>query len=284
LVAEFLAQNPQIVEAVVVIGGVLLVLGGVMTVAAGLAWALSVAMAAVGTVVSVGGSLLTGIGGFIALLTGPLGLVALLIALVGAVLIGYPGGFPALLKDAATSFGLLVKVIDLAFLTWVRDLAKSFHDLAVELGLATDASGKWKNGGVGNSGGGATSGGASGGGSRGFGGGIAPIPPVGGGSSAPLRDIGGPGMAGLAYQIGNSQLKNEVYIPGADGQFVSGFVDLMKSVASGVGGGSSGGDTINVMMPEAALANPAAAHAIGQDFGRGILDEMRARGVKGMRG
>lgn len=98
------------------------------------------------------------------------------------------------------------------------------------------------------------------------------------------RDIGGPGMAGMAYQIGSGQLKNEVYIPGADGQFVSGFVDLMKSVASGVTGSSSGGDTINVMMPEAALANPAAAHAIGQDFGRGILDEMRARGVKGMRG
>jgi hypothetical protein len=103
-------------------------------------------------------------------------------------------------------------------------------------------------------------------------------------SNFPGRDIGGPGMAGMAYQIGSGQLKNEVYIPGADGQFVSGFVDLMKSVASGVTGGSSGGDTINVMMPEAALANPAAAHAIGQDFGRGILDEMRARGVKGMRG
>lgn len=103
-------------------------------------------------------------------------------------------------------------------------------------------------------------------------------------SQFPGRDIGGPGMAGMAYQIGSGQLKNEVYIPGADGQFVSGFVDLMKSVASGVTGGSSGGDTINVMLPEAALANPAAAHAIGQDFGRGILDEMRARGVKGMRG
>lgn len=103
-------------------------------------------------------------------------------------------------------------------------------------------------------------------------------------SQFPGRDIGGPGMAGMAYQIGSGQLKNEVYIPGADGQFVSGFVDLMKSVASGVSGGSSGGDTINVMMPEAALANPSAAHAIGQDFGRGIMDEMRARGMKGMRG
>lgn len=102
--------------------------------------------------------------------------------------------------------------------------------------------------------------------------------------TVPQRDSGGSGFAMQPYMIGNSQLKNEVYIPGADGQFVSGFVDLMKSVASGVGGGSSGGDTINVMLPEAALANPAAAHAIGQDFGRGILDEMRARGVKGMRG
>jgi len=108
--------------------------------------------------------------------------------------------------------------------------------------------------------------------------------PQGAGGSMPTRDSGGVGMAGMAYQIGSGQLKNEVYIPGADGQFVSGFVDLMKSVAAGVGGGSNGGDTINVMMPEAALANPSAAHAIGQDFGRGIMDEMRARGMKGMRG
>jgi len=113
--------------------------------------------------------------------------------------------------------------------------------------------------------------------------GVQPIPPVGGGSATPLRDIGGPGMAGMAYQIGSGQLKNEVYIPGADGQFVSGFVDLMKQVAASASGQGSGGDTINVMMPESALANPARAYAAGQDFGRGVSDEMRARGVKPLR-
>lgn len=101
-------------------------------------------------------------------------------------------------------------------------------------------------------------------------------------ASGAIRDKGGPGMAGMAYQIGSTQLKNEVYIPGADGQFVSGFVDLMKQVAANVGGQNGGqqfGD-INVMMPPGAIANPAAAYAAGQDFGRGIQDEMRARGVK----
>lgn len=100
----------------------------------------------------------------------------------------------------------------------------------------------------------------------------------------PGRDIGGPGMAGMQYQIGSGQLKNEVYIPGADGQFVSGFVDLMKQVAASVGGqGSGGGDTFNIMMPEGALANPATARATGEDFGRGVADGMRARGVKPLR-
>ncbi len=96
---------------------------------------------------------------------------------------------------------------------------------------------------------------------------------------AGTRDAGGPGMAGAAYQIGRGQLQNEVYIPGADGQFVAGFVDLMKGVAANVGGG---GQPINiqVMMPEAALANPGAAAAMGKDFGRAIADEMQARGVK----
>jgi len=111
---------------------------------------------------------------------------------------------------------------------------------------------------------------------------VAPIPPVGGGSAAPLRDVGGPGFAGMEYQIGRQQLQNEVYIPGADGQFVSDFVDLMKSVAAGVTN-NRGGDTINVQMPAAALANSAGAYAAGQDFGRGVADEMRAQGVKGVR-
>lgn len=114
--------------------------------------------------------------------------------------------------------------------------------------------------------------------------GVAPIPAVGGGSAA-KRDVGGVGLSGMAYQIGRSQLQNEIYIPGADGQFVSGFVDLMKQVAANVSGSNGGqqfGD-INVMMPAAALANPEGAYAAGQDFGRGVRDEMRSQGVKGVR-
>jgi hypothetical protein len=84
-------------------------------------------------------------------------------------------------------------------------------------------------------------------------------------------------MAGQAYTIGSSQLRNEVYIPGADGQFVSGFVDLMKSVASNVGGGAGGkGDVYNI----AVNAND---YAGGQEAGRGAMDEImafkRARGL-----
>lgn len=96
------------------------------------------------------------------------------------------------------------------------------------------------------------------------------------------RDVGGPGIAGMPYNIGRSQLQNEIYIPGANGQFVNDFVDLMKSVAAGVT--NNGGDTIvQVQMPAAALANPAGAYAAGQDFGRGVADEMRAQGIKGIR-
>lgn len=95
------------------------------------------------------------------------------------------------------------------------------------------------------------------------------------------RDLGGPGMAGMAYQIGSGQLQNEVYIPGADGQFVSGFVDLMKQVAANVSGGNGGGgDTINVMMPAAALESPAAAEANGRIFGRAFREEMYSQGVR----
>lgn len=96
----------------------------------------------------------------------------------------------------------------------------------------------------------------------------------------PQRDVGGMGRAGQAYQIGSGQLQNEIYIPGADGQFVAGFVDLMKRVAAGVSG--NGGNTFNIMLPEAALANPAAADAIGRDFARGFSEELGARGVKGL--
>lgn len=111
--------------------------------------------------------------------------------------------------------------------------------------------------------------------------GIAPIPPVGGGSAA-KRDAGGYGMAMQPYAIGKSQLQNEIFIPGASGQFVNDFVDLMKSVAAGVT--NNGGDTvIQVQMPAAALANPAGAYAAGQDFGRGLASEMRSQGVKGVR-
>lgn len=113
--------------------------------------------------------------------------------------------------------------------------------------------------------------------------GVVPIPGVGGGSGA-KRDNGGLGIAGMQYQIGPSQLRNEVYIPGASGQFVNDFVDLMKSVAAGVSGSNNqGGDTINVMMPAAALANPAAAQANGEIFGRAVADEMRARGIKSIK-
>jgi TP901 family phage tail tape measure protein len=94
----------------------------------------------------------------------------------------------------------------------------------------------------------------------------------------PFRDIGGVGMAGQAYRIGAGQLKNEVYIPGADGQFVAGFVDLMKDVAAGQRGGIG---AINVMMPAEALASPAIAESRGRDFGRGLAEEMISRGIVG---
>lgn len=96
-----------------------------------------------------------------------------------------------------------------------------------------------------------------------------------------MKDVGGAGLAGVAYQIGAGQLRNEVYIPGADGQFVAGFVDLMKSVAAGVNGQGQP-VTIQVQMPDAALANPGAARQIGQDFGGAIMDEMERRGFKGV--
>lgn len=95
----------------------------------------------------------------------------------------------------------------------------------------------------------------------------------------PSRDIGGAGLTGQAYQIGTSQMKNEVYIPGADGQFVSDFVDLMRDVASNAGQGDGQPVTINVMMPEGALANPAVARERGNDFGDAIADKMQSRGI-----
>ncbi len=94
----------------------------------------------------------------------------------------------------------------------------------------------------------------------------------------PFRDVGGMGAAGQAYRIGSGQMQNEVYIPGADGQFVAGFVDLMKSVAARQNAGIG---AINVQMPSEALASPAVAEARGRDFGAALAQELYARGIVG---
>lgn len=182
---EWIGKNPELVSqlGLLAIGGV--VVGGALSV--------------LGTVLSVGGTLLTGVGAFLGFLTGPLGLVVLLGALLGAIVVGYPGGLPGVLKDAAKAFGDIVGIISWEFNKWVGDLATSFHNLAIYLGMATDASGRWKAGGVTSSGGGDLQygGGGSGGGGRGF------------------RAGGGSVMGGGSYIVGEQG--PELFTPSTSG-------------------------------------------------------------------
>lgn len=288
-VKEWISQNPEFTGAMILIGGAVLILTGIL--------------AAVPIVVSL-------ITGAVGLLTGALGLLFSPAVLVAGAIAGivfaadklYPGGIVKLFNDAVTAAGQLGVIF---FGTggaakWITDrlseLVQTLKDFKTGVeGLAgiinLVSSGKVSIGDVVKAAGNEISSNAGNGNAyadvavKHWGnksGGVVPIPSVGGGSAAPLRDVGGPGFAGMEYQIGRQQLQNEIYIPGADGQFVSGFVDLMKQVAAGVTN-NRGGDTINVQMPAAALANPAGAYAAGQDFGRGVADEMRAQGVKGVR-
>jgi len=231
-VGEWISKNPELTSqlGLLAIGGV--VVGG--------------ALSALGTVIAVGGTLLSGVGALIAFLSGPVGLVVLISGLVAAFALGYPGGLPKLLSDAANSFKQIVSIISYAFLNWVRDLAQSFHDLAVQLGLATDASGKWKEGGATFSGGGQQGGGSSGGGSVGFGGGKA---------------VGGAVTSGMSYLVGEQG--PELFTPSSSGNI---------STASETAG-MMGGWTIN-----GGIHIHANSEAEGQAGMRGALAAARARG------
>jgi len=60
----------------------------------------------------------------------------------------------------------------------------------------------------------------------------------------PMRDSGGPGLAGMPYLIGRQQVGNEVYVPETNGTFIPNMGKMLEAIASGAGGG----DTFNVTV------------------------------------
>lgn len=229
-VSAWIEKNPDLVLGIGGVAGGAFVLGGVLSV--------------VGTIVSVGGTLLSGLGLLLGILSGPVGLVVLIGGLVAAAAAGYPGGLPKLLSDAAESAQKLIKIIDWTLNKWVQDLAESFHNLAIYLGLATDASGRWEKGGVKSSGGGdfKYGDGGSGGGARGF------------------RASGGPVMAGGAYIVGEQG--PELFTPSTSGN-----ISTAQQTAGMMGGMHIG--AVNV------YAN---SYAEGQAAAAGFMDKARSMG------
>jgi hypothetical protein len=229
-IGDWASKNPDLVLGIIGVAGGAFVLGGIFSV--------------LGTVLSVGGTLLTGVGAFIGFLTGPLGLVVLLGALLAAAVVGYPGGLPKLLSDAADSFKKIVGIISIEFKNWIHDLGTEFHNLAIYLGLATDASGKWKAGGVTSSGGGDIQ----------FGGGGT------GGTSTSFHAIGGYVSAGERTVVGEQG--PELFTPVSGGNITN-----ARDTAA-----MMGGDTYNLTI----YAND---YAGGQAAARGFMDAARARGA-----
>lgn len=60
----------------------------------------------------------------------------------------------------------------------------------------------------------------------------------------PMRDSGGPGLAGMPYLIGRQQVGNEVFVPETNGTFIPNMGKMLEAIASGAGGG----DTFNVTV------------------------------------
>lgn len=236
-VTEWISKNPDLVIGVGAVALGATVLGGVFTI--------------LGTIISVGGTLLTGVGALIGFLTGPVGLVVLIGALVAAAVVGYPGGLPKLLSDAATSFKQIVGIVSMTFLNWIKDLGNEFHNLAIFLGMASDAKSRWNKGGDISSGGGGIDygGGGSGGGSRGF------------------HDYVGPGTANTPYMIGKGA-QPELFIPSTSGFYIPNFDKVLANMTG------NQGSTINLSI----YANSASEGKEAGDAAIGVLDEWQSRG------
>ena len=90
------------------------------------------------------------------------------------------------------------------------------------------------------------------------------------------RDGGGEGIAGMAYNIGRSQVGNEAFIPGDNGTF---YPDLRESITALVSGSLQGGGTAGQQFAEGAIIiyanNPQEA---ADTFAQRLNDLQRSRG------
>lgn len=117
-VTRWIGQNPELVTQIALLTGGGLLLGGALSI--------------VGTVVSTGGALLTGVGALLGLLLTPVGLVAMIGALV-ALLASGEGGLEGGLKRAAVAFGQLTSIINQELPRYLQDLTTKFLGLTESL-------------------------------------------------------------------------------------------------------------------------------------------------------
>lgn len=272
-IGDWIAKNPEFVVALGIIAGAI---GGLVLVVNGLGLALGVVTAAFGLLLSP-----------IVILT------VALVALVAAIQAGYPGGISQMLRDAATSaqmlaaifMGVLAVAADWArqrlsellnvvltiidkIQTFKTNLETSMSGISGIIGGVT--SGQWTVGqviqAIGNEiGSNAPNGGSVGNAVQSF---AANMPQMGG-----SKDSGGFGAADMAYLIGKGA-QPEMFMPHTSGTFIPNADKLF----------GGGGDTYNVtiVLPDSALADPAAARNAGQmaydTFEQRILERKRSRG------
>jgi TP901 family phage tail tape measure protein len=93
-------------------------------------------------------------------------------------------------------------------------------------------------------------------------------------NTIPMRDGGGPGLAGMPYLIGPPQQGNELFIPSSNGTFVPDFAALLEQIAGQGGGGGSMVETVNVYANDAA-----GGRAAGDAFMQRITELYSARGL-----
>jgi TP901 family phage tail tape measure protein len=87
----------------------------------------------------------------------------------------------------------------------------------------------------------------------------------------PMRDSGGPGIAGMPYLIGPPQQGNELFIPSSNGTFVPDFAALLEQIAGQGGDGGLSIGNVNVYA-----SNPTEA---GDLFMRRVNELYSARGL-----
>lgn len=91
----------------------------------------------------------------------------------------------------------------------------------------------------------------------------------------PMRDSGGPGLAGMPYLIGRQQVGNEVFVPESNGTFIPNMGKMLDALANGMG---QSGDTFNVTVN---ANDRAGGQAAGDAFVQRITELRYARGNRG---